>query len=510
MLPTPASWLMDPQAERAKVAPVWHELWAAVLEHGIPNATTPAIRNDIHDFVREGEPIEAWHTQHGLMLYTPSVICRRSVESARLQFEAFKANLPPYPIGVFQGRGIVTVGGGMRYIIPAWINVHQLRHTGCSLPIEMWYPLSEYPSQYVIDAFANLGVTTRALDFTGLDIPEPFGTQAQENDPQNMARFTIKIASIVLSRFREILYLDVDNIPVRDPTYLFELPAFTDTGAVFWEDYWSNTMAPQAEQMLGVPKSIWYPGSFASGQMVVDKYKHWKGLLLSVYLNSNAHFWYEIFTCFLGKGDKETFAYGMAAAGETYSVVDIPPGSLGTTGTSMMCNPRTTLCKDEFTGNTMVQYDPSGNILFLHSNLNKWDMRLPEKFSLHYQRRWQILLPGFTQWEPWSQAHLGYDIERKVYDLVGMLKCQPWWEEYYQDRVGRGDRRTPDLDGFHYLLRGIELDKLYQRGWSGNYIRLLRGLTTTERLRHYYFGYSRPTLITCILIRALHMTEPRS
>jgi len=41
---------------------------------------------------------------------------------------------------------------------------------------------------------------------------------------------------------------------------------------------------------------------------------------------------YEVFTCFLGKGDKETFAYAMAAVKEAYHVVPSPPGSLGTTG----------------------------------------------------------------------------------------------------------------------------------------------------------------------------------
>ncbi len=41
---------------------------------------------------------------------------------------------------------------------------------------------------------------------------------------------------------------------------------------------------------------------------------------------------YEVFTCFLGKGDKETFAYGMAAAREPYYVITSPPSTLGTTG----------------------------------------------------------------------------------------------------------------------------------------------------------------------------------
>ncbi len=40
----------------------------------------------------------------------------------------------------------------------------------------------------------------------------------------------------------------------------------------------------------------------------------------------------QVFTGYLGKGDKETFAYGMAAMGEPYYVIPTPPGSLGTHG----------------------------------------------------------------------------------------------------------------------------------------------------------------------------------
>jgi len=47
------------------------------------------------------------------------------------------------------------------------------------------------------------------------------------------------------------------------------------------------------------------------------------------------HIRYEIFTCFLGKGDKETFAYGMAAVKESYYVIPTAPGSVGTMGARM-------------------------------------------------------------------------------------------------------------------------------------------------------------------------------
>jgi hypothetical protein len=63
-------------------------------------------------------------------------------------------------------------------------------------------------------------------------------------------------------------------------------------------------------------------------------------------------------------------------------------------GTSETCNSHTHICADEFTGNTMGQSDLNGELLFLHSNMHKWDMRLPRKFHMHYQRRWVKMLPG--------------------------------------------------------------------------------------------------------------------
>lgn len=66
---------------------------------------------------------------------------------------------------------------------------------------------------------------------------------------------------------------------------------------------------------------------------------------------------------------------------------------------------------------------PAGQLLFLHSNLHKWDMRLPEKFSLHYQRRWQQLEPEGQHWEAWMNEHLGYDLERKVGRGLGVCEA---------------------------------------------------------------------------------------
>lgn len=189
-----ADLLVDAPAARAAVSPSWDALWSAVHAHAVPAdaLAVPWVRNETHDFVREKRRLP------------PATVSR-----ARAALDGFLSAVPSYPSAAFKGRGIVFVGGGLRYLVPAWIGVHMLRAAGCTLPIEMFYPLSEYPPAGAVAAFSALGVTTRALDFKGLDIPEPFATEGSQNraeDPQNMARFTIKVAALVLSSFEEVRF----------------------------------------------------------------------------------------------------------------------------------------------------------------------------------------------------------------------------------------------------------------------------------------------------------------
>lgn len=49
----------------------------------------------------------------------------------------------------------------------------------------------------------------------------------------------IKAESILASSFEEVLYLDSDNVPLRDPEYLFKTELYSGKGkpgVVFWPD----------------------------------------------------------------------------------------------------------------------------------------------------------------------------------------------------------------------------------------------------------------------------------
>ena len=57
-------------------------------------------------------------------------------------------------------------------------------------------------------------------------------------DPK-VESYMSKPYSIAYSHFDEILFLDSDNFPLRDPTYLFETDAYKATGSIFWKDFWA-------------------------------------------------------------------------------------------------------------------------------------------------------------------------------------------------------------------------------------------------------------------------------
>ncbi len=49
----------------------------------------------------------------------------------------------------------------------------------------------------------------------------------------------LKPYAILNCPYREVLLLDADNIALRNPEALFELPEYAKTGAIFWPGLWS-------------------------------------------------------------------------------------------------------------------------------------------------------------------------------------------------------------------------------------------------------------------------------
>lgn len=48
----------------------------------------------------------------------------------------------------------------------------------------------------------------------------------------------------------QVLLLDADCQPLRQPEALFELPAYKEHGNVFWADYWTANSAPEVHSSI--------------------------------------------------------------------------------------------------------------------------------------------------------------------------------------------------------------------------------------------------------------------
>ena len=235
------------------------------------------------------------------------------------------------------GRGIVICGGGSRYFTCAWVCINRLRALGCRLPIELWH----------------LGGAE--LDGTMRGLIEPLGVRCvdafrwrRRHPMRRLNGWELKAYALVHSAFDEVLLLDADNVPVRDPTFLFESAPYRATGALFWPDYATKPGPAILWRALGIRRPA--EPEFESGQILVDKRRCGKALALALWFNAHSDFFYRHI-----HGDKETFHLAFRRLGQSYGLIRHPVRALE---------------------GTMCQHDPDGNRLFQHRNGDKWNLRL--------------------------------------------------------------------------------------------------------------------------------------
>src|ERR1051325_9970608 len=263
----------------------------------------------------------------------------RNAEANSLKFLAGVSAPPPG----LSGRGIVICGGGQRYFTCAWVCIQMLRELGCTLPIELWY-LGPMEMDARMKALVTpYGVECRDARSHRRD------ANGKPKPRSSLGGFELKPYAILHSRFREVLFLDADNVPVRNPEYLFELPEYLEHGAIFWPDFGRLARTREIWSVCGVTYRD--EPEFESGQIVVDKLRCWEALQLTLWYNEHSDFFYKYI-----HGDKDTFHMAFRKVGQPYAMPDVPIHPL------------------EY---TMCQHDFKDERLFQHRNLAKWLLRQP-------------------------------------------------------------------------------------------------------------------------------------
>jgi hypothetical protein len=257
-----------------------------------------------------------------------------SAEAHRIMARSFIAAMPPYP-GGFTGRGIVICAGGHGYFTCGYVCARMLRFMGCQLPIQFWHLGEREMDDRMRTIAAELGAV--CID----------AEKMKDRYPARILNgWELKPFALLHCPFKKVLLLDADNVPVADPTYLFETREFRDCGAVFWPDY--GRLAPD--------RTIWEicdvrfrdEPEIESGQILVDKEIVWPALLLTMWVNEHSDYYYaHIF------GDKCTYQMAWHILERPYAM---PSTSIKTLDA------------------TMCQHDFRGYRIFQHRNMDKWHL----------------------------------------------------------------------------------------------------------------------------------------
>ena len=268
---------------------------------------------------------------------TDSNARRLTEQAAAAAQSAHHSGRPPS----LDGLGIVICAGG-KYLPCLGVLLNVLRiDLKCSLPVEVWHlGTDEMPANWR----AEIG---RLPEIRIID-----AAMVRRDYPHDRLNgWELKCYAMIHSRFAEVLLLDADCIPVRDPSYLAGLAEYRQTGAMFWPDEGRMTMERPVWELAGVEYQD--EAEFESGEMLVDKYRCWSELLLANWFNENSGYWYSKF-----HGDKETFHLAWRKLGRAYS----------------MCPPL------RRSGSCMFHHDPKGQRVFQHgAGFSKWTLdRAPD------------------------------------------------------------------------------------------------------------------------------------
>lgn len=261
--------------------------------------------------------------------------------------DAFLSELSDYPDS-FEGRGIVTACGSKDcFCIGAYVQIKLLRHFGCNLPVEVWKFEWERDSKWD-DIFNSMdGVEVRY----------------RKDDIADVKRkgWTLKPYAIKDSKFKEVMFLDSDVAPTKNPEYLFDYEEYKKTGAIFWSDTCvTHLKYANPTEKIKSKDPFWHIADreeieereFESGQIIINKEKCWKQINLTCHYNDHADWYYRFFL-----GDKETFHLAWRKTYKDFVFIQ------STTHTEVLG------------GKFFWQYDMNGDLIFQHRSGNKFEFQ---------------------------------------------------------------------------------------------------------------------------------------
>lgn len=273
---------------RARAYKTYFEAWEDL--HLIPSGNDVHIRDDVIQYLRDRQEFAGSLTSS----FAQTV---RTYESYRYFLQTLSSLLFPWTAPYFAdhmrlhtyfktgGRGIVLSCGDNQapYLLTS---IASFRRLGCNLPIEIMYlGESDLSEDYRLELEEIPGVITRDM------------SQMVADDGWELKGWAGKPFSILLSSFREVIFIDADALFFRNPEILFNDPQYVETGALFFHDRiimpeskknWLQEVLPGPISKKAKQSRYWTGESGhmqESGVVVVDKWKHLVALLMVTRMN---------------------------------------------------------------------------------------------------------------------------------------------------------------------------------------------------------------------------------
>lgn len=190
--------------------------------------------------------------------------------------------------------------------------------------------------------------------------------------------WAVKPLALLGSRFREVLLLDADNLPVLNPEDLFDEPSYQANGALFWPDL-SPFQEKMPEQWSALSGGVWQsrPENIRweqeSGQLLVDKAKCGamlqRAATMAMHLRSLCRF-------LPGDGgDKDLFQLAWTLESRSFAMAPLPAAA------GCLKPDRASTASGAFVGHTMVHHSCDGTPYFLHRTIDKHE----DLWQLHWE-----------------------------------------------------------------------------------------------------------------------------
>lgn len=245
-------------------------------------------------------------------------------------------------------RGIVVCAGGPVMLVNAYVLVRILRDTlGCMLPIEIWHMGSGEMPEHVANLFTELGC----------DVCDAFKTIEQGDRYRPCDGWQLKSHALAFSRFGQVLLLDADQVPVVDPACVFDWPEMHETGAVFWPDLLDLAETNPVWEVVGLqPRNT---QSVESGQVCIDRKRHWLAVCACDEINRRAETFYTMIY-----GDKDTFLLAFLMTDSPFVMIPHIPYQAE---------------------NCLIQCDFKGTPIFQHRTNAKFTLNGPQTYSDGFQ-----------------------------------------------------------------------------------------------------------------------------